>query len=84
MLWLYRGTGNAGAPFAVRTRIGGGWNTYTQITGVGDMTGDGHPDLLARDAAGRLWYYRGTGNPAAPYAPRVQNGTGWNTYTSLI
>ncbi|MGV9279824.1 hypothetical protein [Streptomyces sp. NPDC003730] len=26
VLWLYRGTGNTSAPFAARTRIGGGWN----------------------------------------------------------
>ena len=44
-LWLYRGTGNAQAPFAPRTRIGGGWQIYNQLVGAGDMTGDGHPDL---------------------------------------
>lgn len=48
------------------------------------MTGDGHPELLARDSAGRLWYYRGTGNAAAPYAPRVQVDTGWITYALLL
>ncbi|MGW1881299.1 FG-GAP-like repeat-containing protein, partial [Streptomyces sp. NPDC001970] len=31
-LWLYRGTGNAAAPFATRTKIGGGWNIYNNIT----------------------------------------------------
>ncbi|WP_107092152.1 MULTISPECIES: FG-GAP repeat domain-containing protein [unclassified Streptomyces] len=28
VLWLYRGTGKPTVPFAARTRIGGGWNTY--------------------------------------------------------
>ncbi|MFJ6252690.1 MULTISPECIES: FG-GAP repeat domain-containing protein [unclassified Streptomyces] len=30
-LWLYKGTGNATAPFTGRVRIGGGWNTYNQL-----------------------------------------------------
>ncbi|MEU5438439.1 VCBS repeat-containing protein [Streptomyces sp. NPDC020719] len=84
VLWLYRGTGNPTAPYAPRTKIGGGWNTYTAINGAGDLTSDGRPDLVARDTAGVLWLYRGTGNPTAPYAPRTKIGGGWNTYTTLF
>ncbi|WUH93020.1 VCBS repeat-containing protein [Streptomyces sp. NBC_00433] len=83
-MWLYASTGNAAAPYRNRAQIGGGWQIYNRVVGVADMTGDGHPDLLARDPAGRLWYYRGTGNPAAPYASRVQNGTGWNIFNTLL
>lgn len=83
-MWLYASTGNLAAPYRNRVRVGGGWQIYSRIVGVADMTGDGHPDLLARDSAGRLWYYRGTGNPAAPYASRVQDGSGWNMYDTLL
>ncbi|ROQ23615.1 VCBS repeat protein [Streptomyces sp. PanSC19] len=31
VLWLYRGTGNTGAPFVTRTKVGGGWNTYNHL-----------------------------------------------------
>jgi hypothetical protein len=83
-LWLYRGTGNPTTPFATRTRIGGGWNTYTALVAAGDLTGDGHPDLLARDSSGTLWLYAGTGNPTTPFATRTRIGGGWNTYTALL
>ncbi|WUH91222.1 VCBS repeat-containing protein [Streptomyces sp. NBC_00433] len=84
VLWLYRGTGRAAAPFATRTRICAGWQGYNQLIAAGDITGDGHPDLLARDTAGVLWYYPGTGNPAAPYANRIRIGGGWQGYTSIV
>jgi hypothetical protein len=84
VLWYYRGTGNAAAPYANRVRIGGGWQGYTSIVGIGDMTGTGHQDLVARDSAGKFWYYRGTGNPAAPYANRVLSGGGMNIYTAIL
>ncbi|CAG6393834.1 N-acetylmuramoyl-L-alanine amidase [Actinacidiphila cocklensis] len=79
-MWLYASTGNSAAPYRSRVQVGTGWQIYNRIVGVADMTGDGHPDLLARDPAGRLWYYRGTGNPVAPYAGRVQSDTGWSGY----
>ncbi|MFI1091913.1 choice-of-anchor D domain-containing protein [Streptomyces sp. NPDC020917] len=82
-LWLYRGTGNATAPFATRTLIGAGWNMFTTLVGSGDLTGDGKADLVARDAKGQLWLYRGTGNATAPFATRTLIGAGWNMFTAL-
>ncbi|MFF8843320.1 FG-GAP repeat domain-containing protein, partial [Streptomyces sp. NPDC015127] len=67
VLWLYKGTGNAAAPFAARTRIGSGWQIFNELTGAGDVTADGRADLIARDKAGVLWLYKGTGNAAAPF-----------------
>nr|WP_141726301.1 choice-of-anchor D domain-containing protein [Actinacidiphila rubida] len=84
VLWLYRGTGVASAPFAARTRVGSGWNTYGMLTAVGDVTGDGKADLVARDATGVLWLYRGTGVTSAPFAARSRVGSGWNTYNALV
>lgn len=84
VLWLYRATGNPAAPFAPRTKIGGGWQIYTDLTGGTDLTGDGKPDLLARDRDGVMWLYKATGNPAAPFASRIKVGGGWNTYTRIL
>ncbi|MER7761924.1 VCBS repeat-containing protein [Streptomyces sp. NPDC097619] len=82
-LWLYRATGKTTVPFAPRTRIGSGWNTYTSITGGSDLTNDEKPDLLARDTAGALWLYKGTGNTSKPFTTRTKIGTGWGTYNQL-
>lgn len=84
VLWLYRGTDSTNTPFTARTRIGGGWNAYNQLTGGADLTGDGKADLLARDTSGVLWLYRGTSSIKSPYAARTRVGGGWNTYTRLV
>ncbi|MFP1625925.1 FG-GAP repeat domain-containing protein [Streptomyces sp. 5K101] len=83
VLWLYRGTGNATAPFAARTKVGGGWQIFNELTGVSDVTADGKADLLARDKAGVLWLYRGTGNATAPFAARTKVGGGWQIYRAM-
>ncbi|NML49965.1 VCBS repeat-containing protein [Streptomyces sp. R302] len=84
-LWLYDVTGNGySAKIAPRKSLGGGWNTYAQITGGSDLTGDGRPDLVAADKAGVLWLYKGTGNVSAPFARRQKIGNGgWGAYNQL-
>lgn len=59
---IYFYAGAAGGGFAARVRIGTDWKLYTKVLGVGDITGDGRPDLLAHDADGGLWRYDGVGN----------------------
>ncbi|MER5962314.1 tachylectin-related carbohydrate-binding protein [Streptomyces sp. NPDC002057] len=83
VLWRYEGTGKAAKPFKARTRVGGGWGVYTALTKLGPSTANGEGDLVARDGDGALWYYSGSGDPAAPFWPRVRVGGGWNAYTSL-
>ncbi|MGW6883584.1 FG-GAP repeat domain-containing protein [Streptomyces goshikiensis] len=80
VLWLYKGTGNPGSPFQDRVRVGGGWNVYDQLIGSADVTGDGRPDLLARDKAGVLWLYKGNDNPTVPFEDRTRIAGGWNVY----
>lgn len=90
-LWFYAGTGTVSGTdegYAPAKQIGSGWNTYRQVLGVGDLNSDGKPDLLARDAAGDLWRYYGTGtvsesNEGYSGAARIGAG-GWNTFTSLL
>ncbi|MER5967322.1 hypothetical protein [Streptomyces sp. NPDC002057] len=84
VLWRYEGTGDVTRPFAVRKRVGGGWNAYTVVTPVVPATADGRGGLVARDRAGVLWYYEGTGDPSAPFAPRQRVGGGWSVYTALV
>ncbi|MFJ3781554.1 FG-GAP repeat domain-containing protein [Streptomyces sp. NPDC090093] len=86
VLWLYSGTGTgtgSGEVLAARTRIGGGWNTYTRFTGGSDLTGDGRPDLVATDKAGDLWLYKANGGTGAPFAAREKIGHGWGVYNQI-
>ncbi|GGQ17257.1 N-acetylmuramoyl-L-alanine amidase [Streptomyces roseolilacinus] len=83
-LWLYRGTGNPAAPFATRTSVGKGWQVYPSMTDAGDVTGDGRPDMIARDGSGYLWLYQGTGSATAPFAARTSVGRGWQIYDALL
>ena len=79
-LWLYPGGTNA---LGTRIQIGtSGWNGMTELTGIGDLTGDGKPDLIAtKTADGTLWLYPG-GTKAL--GTRIQIGTsGWNGMNKL-
>ncbi|MCZ0979901.1 VCBS repeat-containing protein [Streptomyces diastatochromogenes] len=83
VLWLYQGTGDRDKPLAGRTKIGGGWQIYNELTGGSDLTGDGRADLVATDKSGDLWLYKGTGSATAPFAARKKIGTGWGIYNQL-
>ncbi|MFG2896949.1 FG-GAP repeat domain-containing protein [Streptomyces zaomyceticus] len=84
VLWMYDGAGvGFNVTFPPRTRIGGGWNTYTRFTGGSDLTGDGRADLVATDKAGALWLYKSTGSLDAPFAARKRIGHGWGIYNQI-
>ncbi|WP_282084367.1 trypsin-like serine protease [Streptomyces tendae] len=81
VLWLYPGTGKAAPALGSRVKVGGGWNAYGAFATAGDITGDGRPDLLARDSSGVMWLYKGTGKPGtATFKTRVRVGGGWNAF----
>ncbi|MGA5171071.1 MULTISPECIES: FG-GAP-like repeat-containing protein [Streptomyces] len=54
----------------------------TDILGVGDLTGDGLPDLLSRDANGELLRNRGDG--AGSFGATVTVATGRRHYRALF
>ncbi|WP_435969246.1 FG-GAP repeat domain-containing protein [Streptomyces sp. Qhu_M48] len=83
VLWLYKGTGDYKAPFAARTKIGGGWNTFDRILSVGDLDLDGRSDLIARKPNGDLLRYSGSGSAAAPFRQPVKIGHGFQIYNLL-
>ncbi|CAL9529961.1 hypothetical protein SUDANB21_04024 [Streptomyces sp. enrichment culture] len=82
-LWLYPGA--SGSKLGARKLIGsGGWNGMNALAGMGDVTGDGRPDLYAREkATGKLWLYPGT-STARLGARKLVGSGGWNTMEHLI
>ncbi len=85
-LYLYKGTGKAGSgSFTGRTKLAT-WKstTYNALVTVGDVSGDGKADLLARTPSGTMYLYRGTGRGAAPFfSARLSMGTGYQYYDVL-
>ncbi|MFC8267615.1 FG-GAP repeat domain-containing protein [Streptomyces cinereoruber] len=61
--------------------LGGGWNAYNEIVAVANTGGAPAEDLIARDTAGVLWHYLGTGNGGLTARYRI--GGGWNAYTQI-
>jgi hypothetical protein len=52
-----------------------------ELTPIGDLNGDGYPDLLAvQTATGALYLYPGRGTSLGP---RLSLGTGWNSLDEL-
>ncbi|MFH8366639.1 FG-GAP repeat domain-containing protein [Streptomyces sp. NPDC018031] len=85
VLWLYKGTGDYTKPFAGRTKVGTGWGQFNHLVSTGDVDLDGRSDLIARDKAGALWLYAGTGKATAPYRAKKKIGnSGWNQYVQLF
>ncbi|MFE1781627.1 FG-GAP-like repeat-containing protein [Streptomyces sp. NPDC059506] len=79
-LWRYDGT--ATGQFASRVKVFNDWgSTYNVIVGVGDITGDGKSDIVARDTSGNL--YRNNGNGKGSFGSRTRIATGWGTYKGL-
>jgi alpha-tubulin suppressor-like RCC1 family protein len=52
------------------------------VTRLSDFNKDGATDLVARDAAGRLWLYPGNG--FGGFKSRRQIGVGWNSVTAIV
>ncbi|MFI0939784.1 glycoside hydrolase domain-containing protein [Streptomyces sp. NPDC021020] len=76
-LYRYSGPDYSGD---TRVQIGTGWNAFQTITGVGDLNGDGHDDLLAQTPSGDLYRYWG---PDFSGDTRTLIGTGWNSMSNI-
>jgi secreted trypsin-like serine protease len=83
-LYVLPGTGTTAAPFGPAVQVGSGFNGFDKLVAVGDFTGDGHADLLARVPSGTLFLFKGQGvaGPAA-FAPWQKISGGWNMYSLL-
>ncbi|QDQ09853.1 FG-GAP repeat domain-containing protein [Streptomyces spectabilis] len=59
------------------------WSKYDTLVAAGDQTGDGRPDLLARDkATGHVYLYAHDGRDG--FAPRVKIRSSWTGYQRVI
>ncbi|MFE5661155.1 N-acetylmuramoyl-L-alanine amidase [Streptomyces sp. NPDC056517] len=83
VLWLFKGTGTPATPFAPRMKVSAGWTIYNELVGTGDLTGDGKPDVMARDTTGGMWIFKGTGTSTL-FQPRLKISNGWQSYLSMV
>ncbi|MFF9206578.1 FG-GAP-like repeat-containing protein [Streptomyces sp. NPDC014986] len=80
-LWRYDGIGTG--TFKSRVKLFNDWgSSYDVVVGVGDITGDGKADLVARDTAGNLWRSNGTGKGS--FGSRTKIATGWQGYKGVF
>ena len=69
-------------PSGQQQRFGHSETTLSQLTGIGDHTGDGTTDAVSVDpVTGQLWLYAG---PDFSGTNRVQAGTGWLGMSPLV
>jgi hypothetical protein len=65
------------------TSLGKGWNQYNVLTSPGDISGDGRPDLIARNSAtGAVYLYKGTS--VGKLSARVKLYDNWKTYRKIV
>ncbi|MET8327532.1 FG-GAP-like repeat-containing protein [Streptomyces sp. NPDC005181] len=65
---------------APRVKLGTGWSQYNKIVAARDLSGDGLPDILARDTSGVVWLHRGKSDGSLAGRTKV---TTWKTYTAI-
>jgi secreted trypsin-like serine protease len=80
-VYLLKGTGKTGTgTFAPRIKVRS-WASYNGFDAVGDVTGDGKADFLARNSSGTLLLYPGTGKATSEiFATPKSVGTGFQQY----
>ncbi len=83
-LLMYRGNGSGGFLQPTAQLIGSGWQSFNALFAGGDFSGDGRPDILARDSGGLLFVYRGNGRGGFVTGQREQIGSGWSSLGSLL
>ncbi|WP_042369694.1 PKD domain-containing protein [Streptacidiphilus neutrinimicus] len=83
-LWRYQTTGQTAAPYLSRVLVGGGWNSYNQMTLLEGYDASGYGDMYARDTNGVLWYFPGSPKSGGPFRTRIRVGGGWNIYNTIV
>ncbi|MDG9702657.1 FG-GAP-like repeat-containing protein [Streptomyces sp. DH37] len=74
-LFRYDGTGTG--LLKERVQLATGWGlSYNTLVGVGDITGDGHADIIVRDTNNVLYRNNGTGR--GTFTGRTKIATGWS------
>jgi hypothetical protein len=83
-LLMYRGNGRGGWATGVAQQVGSGWQDFTALLAPGDFSGDGRPDVLARQSNGALLMYRGDGDGGWLTGRAEQIGSGWQPFSAII
>ncbi|KUN83991.1 hypothetical protein AQJ66_17715 [Streptomyces bungoensis] len=84
-LRLYKpGCGKAVTPRTSYTTLASsGWTQYDVLTSPGDVSGDGRPDLVARNAStGAVYLYKGTSD--GKLSSRVKLYDDWKGYRKIV
>ncbi|MGW7262323.1 FG-GAP-like repeat-containing protein [Streptomyces sp. NPDC054842] len=84
-LRLYKpGCGKALTPSTSYTSLASsGWTQYDVLTSPGDVSGDGRPDLLARNSStGAVYLFKGTST--GKLSARVKLYDDWKTYKKIV
>ncbi|GAA4910323.1 FG-GAP-like repeat-containing protein [Streptomyces coeruleoprunus] len=77
------GCGKAATPSTPYTSLGTVWGQFNVLTSPGDMTGDGRPDLVARQATtGDIYLYADNG--AGGLKARGRIATNWKAYRAIV
>jgi len=81
-LWLYSGNGLGGFS-AQRIANATNWNSLDALVGTADVSGDGLPDVWARErATGALWLYTGDGKGG--FSSQRVVGQGFQMHDALV
>ena len=82
-LLMFRGNGAGGFAGSAQV-VGTGWARFTSLFSPGDFSGDGLPDVIARDTDGTLLMYRGDGDGGWITGKAEEIGSGWGQFTSVL
>ncbi|WP_393080297.1 FG-GAP-like repeat-containing protein [Streptomyces sp. LN704] len=75
--------GAAVTPSTAYTSLGTGWNQYDVLTSPGDVSGDGRPDLIARQSStGDVYLYKATST--GTFSAKVKIASKWTGYKKVV
>ncbi|WP_037571482.1 FG-GAP repeat domain-containing protein [Phaeacidiphilus oryzae] len=59
------------------------WSSVEHLLAVGDMTGDGWPDLVTQENGGQLWLFPGNASDSFNTPQRLMPSLNWDRYTLI-
>lgn len=85
-LRIYRGSGqDSFTPGSGQIIDSGGWEIFDTLLPVGDFDSDGDADLLGRDNAGNVVFFKGNGaGDFEPGGTTIRTGWGTSVYNALL
>ncbi|AEV89087.1 Plasminogen [Actinoplanes sp. SE50] len=83
-LWQWKGDGRGDLVSTTPTKIGSGWNMFTDIVVTNNWNGDGRSNLLGRKADGTLVIYNSDGAGGWENPQGTVIGSGWNQFNTVL